>query len=209
MKLYYSAGSCSTSCHITLEESGLKYEAIKIDWDNESDPNVALVCKLNSLGTLPILITDEGKQLDQNIAIHTYIAERALEKNLLPKSGTVERAQAMNWLSFVASDLHKTIGGLFGVQGISPDKNVQEAVRTHLVNKSNECLAYLNQHLLGNDYLMGSTFTVADAYAFVVLGWTKWLEIPLTSYPNVKNYLSKIESRPAVQKVLKEEGLCD
>src|SRR4051812_37233775 len=89
MKLYYSAGSCSTSCHITLEESGLKYEAIPIDWDNASDPNVAVVTKLNPLGTLPVFITDEGKQLDQNIAIHTYVADKAAGKNLLPLVGTV------------------------------------------------------------------------------------------------------------------------
>ncbi|MEK6579173.1 MAG: glutathione transferase GstA, partial [Bdellovibrionota bacterium] len=50
MKLYYSAGSCSTACHITLEESGLKYEAVEVDWDNTSDPNIALVEKLNPLG---------------------------------------------------------------------------------------------------------------------------------------------------------------
>src|SRR5580704_6162401 len=103
MKLYYSAGSCSTSCHLTLEESGLKYEAIEVDWDNPSDPNVSLVSKLNSLGTLPILITDEGKQLDQNLAIHVYVADKAQGRNLLPPSGTVERAEALNWLSFICS----------------------------------------------------------------------------------------------------------
>ena len=70
MKLYYSAGSCSTSCHITLEESGLKYETVAIDFDNASDPNIAVSEKLNGLGTLPILVTDDGKQLDQNLAIH-------------------------------------------------------------------------------------------------------------------------------------------
>src|SRR4051812_34401540 len=112
MKLYYSAGSCSTSCHITLEESGLKYDAIEVDFDNASDPNVALVSKLNALGTLPILITDDGKQLDQNLAIHTYIADKAPGKNLLPAEGTYERAEALNWLSFVCSDLHKGIGAL-------------------------------------------------------------------------------------------------
>src|SRR3982751_4097930 len=101
MKLYYSAGSCSTSDHITLEESGLKYEAIGIDWDNASDPNIAIVNKLNPLGTLPIFITDEGKQLDQNLSIHTYIADSAPNKGLLPPVNTVERAQALNWLSFV------------------------------------------------------------------------------------------------------------
>src|SRR3954464_7385082 len=93
MKLYYSAGSCSTSCHITLEESGLKYEAIEVDWDNKSDPNISVVTKLNPLGTLPILVTDDGNQLDQNLAIHTYIADLAPDKKLLPKVGTFERAQ--------------------------------------------------------------------------------------------------------------------
>src|ERR1700721_599576 len=101
MKLYYSAGSCSTSCHITLEESGLKYEAIEVDWDNASDANIPAGSKLNPLGTLPILITDDGKQLDQNLAIHAYVAELATGKGLLPQSGTVERAEALNWLSFV------------------------------------------------------------------------------------------------------------
>ena len=207
MKLYYSAGSCSTSCHITLEESGVKYEAIEIDWDNATDPNIALVAKLNPLGTLPILLTDDGKQLDQNLAIHTYVADQAPGKNLLPAIGTFERAQALNWLSFVCSDLHKSIGGLFGLQRISEDKTVQSTVRNYMMGSINDCLTYLNTHLNGKDYLMGSQFTPADAYAFVVLGWTKWLEIPIASYQNVEKYLARVAARPAVTKVLKAEGL--
>ncbi|MCM2279031.1 MAG: glutathione binding-like protein [Oligoflexia bacterium] len=207
MKLYYSAGSCSTSCHITLEESGLKYEAVAVDWDNPSDPNVALVTKLNPLGTLPILITDEGAQLDQNLAIHAYVADKAPRKELLPPAGSVERAEALNWLSFVCSDLHKSIGGLFGVKSYSEDPAVQAAVRGHLVDKSNELLTYLEARLAGKDYLMDKVFTAADAYAFVVLGWCQWLEIPLTPYPTIQKYLARVAARPAVAKVLKEEGL--
>ncbi|MGK5085490.1 glutathione binding-like protein [Bdellovibrionota bacterium FG-1] len=207
MKLYYSAGSCSTSCHITLEESGLKYEAIEVDWDNASDPNIAVVAKLNPLGTLPVLITDEGRQLDQNFAIHAYVADLAPSKNLLPSSGTFERAEALNWLSFVCSDLHKSIGGLFSVSRISDDKTIQATVRNYMVERSNECLRYLDAKLAGKDYLMGKTFTAADAYAFVVVGWTQWLEIPTTPYPNIQSYMGRIAARPAVTKVLKEEGL--
>lgn len=207
MKLYYSAGSCSMSCHITLEESGLKYEAIEVDWDNASDPNVAMVSKLNPLGTLPIFVTDEGKQLDQNLAIHTYVADKAQGKNLLPQAGTVERAEALNWLSFVAADLHKGIGALFSVPGISQDKAVQGAARKYMLDRANEYIKYVDEKLAGKDYLMGKTFTPADAYAFVVLGWTKWLEIPLTPYKNVQAYMERMASRPAVAKVLKAEGL--
>lgn len=207
MKLYYSAGSCSTSCHIVLEESGLKYEAIEVDWDNASDANAALVSKLNPLGTLPILITDDGKQLDQNLAIHTYVADKAPEKKLLPPHGTYERAEAMNWLSFVASDLHKGIGALFGLPYISKDKAVLEVVRKSMLEKANEYIAYTDAKLAGKEYLAGKSFTPADAYAFVVLGWTKYLEIPLAPYKNIQSYMARVAARPAVANVLKAEGL--
>lgn len=206
MKLYYSAGSCSTSCHITLEESGLPYEAVKIDWDNAKDPNIAVVEKLNPLGTLPILITEEGHQLDQNLAIHTYVAEKS-SRHLLPVANTIERAQAMNWLSFVASDLHKSIGGLFSLDEMTADSKAKSEVRNFIVQRSNGYIQHMETHLEGREYLMGTDFTPADAYAFVVLGWTKWMDIPLAPYKNVEKYMKRISERPAVAKVLKVEGL--
>ncbi len=206
MKLYYSAGSCSTSCHITLEESGLKYEAIEVDWDNAADPNHEVVAKLNPLGTLPILLTEEGKQLDQNVAIHTYIADKAGSK-LLGPVGSYERALAMNWLAFATSDLHKSIGALFSTQGFSTVKSEQDAFRKFYKGKSADMLAYLDTKLEGQDYLCGKQFTPADAYVFVVVGWTKWLEIPTTDFKNLERYMARVAARPAVAKVMKEEGL--
>lgn len=207
MKLYYSAGSCSTSCHIILEESGLKYEAVGIDWDNLSDPHIAEVTKLNPLGTLPILITDEGKQLDQNIAIHTYVADKAPASKLLPPVGTIERAEAINWLAFVGTDLHKSIGALFGLGAISQDKPTQEIIRKYMVSRADECLAYMDSKLEGKDYLLGKNFSPADAYAFIVTGWTKWLDIPISQYNNIQAYLKRVAFRPAVAKVLHDEDL--
>jgi glutathione S-transferase len=209
MKLLYSAGSCSTSCHISLEESGLKYEAVEVDWDNPSDPNIAQVEKLNPMGTLPILITDEGKVLNQNAAIHTYIADKASGRNLLPPVGTVERAEAINWLGFVNSDLHKAFGPMFALSSTFKEPAVNSVVKNWSLANVNQCLGLMDQSLAGKDYLTGKTFTVADAYAFVVVGWTKWLQIPTEQYRNVNAYLGRIYQRPAVQKVLKEEGLLE
>lgn len=205
MKLYYSAGSCSTSCHITLEESGLDYQAQELDWDKPQE--AALVAKLNPMGTLPVAVLDNEQVLFQNIAIHTHVADQAPQSGLLPKPGTPERAEAMNWLSFVASDLHKAFSPLFGIPGISKDPKAQEDVRTWAVGNVNECLRVLNDRLAGRDYVLGKQFSVVDSYAFVVLGWAQYLKIPLTSYANVQAYLGRVAQRPAVQKVLKEEGL--
>ncbi len=205
MKLFYSAGSCSTSCHITLEESGLKYEATEVDWDKPGATEE--VAQLNPLGTLPVLKTDNGTTLTQNIAIHTHIADQAPEKGLLPPTGTLERATVMNWLSFVCSDLHKAFSPLFALERISPDKNVQHAVRTWATGEVKGYLSFLDKNLTGKDYLTGKTFTVADAYAFVVVNWTQWVGISIEEYKNLKIYLARVAERPAVKKVWKEEGL--
>ncbi len=208
MKLYYSAGSCSTSCHIALEEAGLKYEAIEVDFDNASDPNLLLTQKLNALGTLPILITDDGKQLDQNLSIQVYAADLAPEKKLLPAQGTFERAEALNWLSFVAADMHKAVGGMFGVAAYT-DNNVKDTVRKNLLVRANEVLKYVDNRLHGRNYIMGDQFTVIDAYAFVVASWTKYLDISLAPYSNLQTYMGRVAARPAVAKVLKAEGLTE
>ncbi|MEO7163819.1 MAG: glutathione S-transferase family protein, partial [Bdellovibrionia bacterium] len=70
-------------------------------------------------------------------------------------------------------------------------------------------LAYLDQRLSGKDYLTGKTFTVADSYCFVVVGWAKGMDIPLTPYKNLQAYLARVSQRPAVHKVLQEEGLLE
>jgi glutathione S-transferase len=207
MKLYYSSGSCSMSCHITLEESGLKYEAIQVDFDNANDPNVALVMKMNPLGTLPILITDHGQQIDQNLAIHAYVAEMAPTKHLLPKAGTTDFISALNMLSFVAADLHKSVGGLFSLAAYESDKDTQAKVRAVLLPRANECLQYLDTKLEGKSYLMGETFSAVDAYAFTVTSWTKYLDVSIAGYTNLDKYMTRVAARPAVAHVLKVEGL--
>lgn len=209
MKLYYSAGSCSTSCHITLEESGLKYEAIGVDWDNEQDPNIAVINKLNPLGTLPVFLTKEETQLDQNVAIHTYVADLVPEKKLLPPPGTIERAEAMNWLAFVSSDLHKAFSPLFALHAIGTEKVVQDKVREWSVKNVKNYLSYMDSHLNGKDYLTGKNFTIVDAYAFVVVNWTQWVRISVEPYKNIQAFLNRVSERPAVKKVYLEEGLIE
>lgn len=207
MKLYYSAGSCSTCCHIALEEAGLSHEAIAVDFDQTSDPNFIQAMKLNGMGTLPVLDFGNGKALTQNLSILTYIADNAPEKKLLPAQGTFERAEAMTWLSFVAADLHKAVGGLFGVPHYSTDAAKKEEYRAYQMKSAEQTLSYLNANLAGKDYLMGKQYTVADAYAFIVVGWTKWLNVSLDAYPNIQSYMGRILERPATQKVFKIEGL--
>ena len=207
MKLYYSSGACSTSCHIAAEEAGIAYTGIEVSWDKNQ--NVAELEKLNPLGAAPVMVSDQGKVLTQNMAILEYIADSMPASKLLAEKGTWERVETMSWLSFVASDFHKAFGPLFQATAMSTSDAAQAEIKNYAVGNINKYLEHLDQNLAGKDYIMGKQFTIADSYLFVVLGWCKWLEIKTDGYKNVTGYMGRVFERPAVQKVMKLEDLLD
>ncbi|MGZ3688478.1 MAG: glutathione binding-like protein [Bdellovibrionota bacterium] len=188
--LHVSPGACSMSCHIAFEEAKLPVDVQIGQWE--------VIRKLNPQGAVPVLETEDGKILTQNIGILTYIAQRAPQ--LLPKAGSFEYAQAYQWLSWVASDLHPAYGPLFNDE--LPEERVkQQTERVHGLLKA------ANAYLAGKRFLVGDQFTAADALFFTVYSWSKVLEIETKDYENLNAYARSIAVRPAVQTVMKREGL--
>ena len=54
---------------------------------------------------------------------------------------------------------------------------------------------------------MGDTFTVADAYLFVVTNWSAFVGLDMTPYTELLAYRARIGARPAVVAAMKAEGL--
>ncbi|MEQ9199999.1 MAG: glutathione binding-like protein [Rhodospirillales bacterium] len=59
----------------------------------------------------------------------------------------------------------------------------------------------------GRDHLLGETFTVADAYMFVVSNWANFVGIDLSRWPNVQAFVGRVAARPSVQAAMVAEGL--
>ncbi len=207
MKLFYSAGACSLSCHIALNEAGLAFEAHEVDWDENK--NVDELMRRNPFGAVPMMVMEDGSTLTQNQAILTFIADSAPKANLLPAYGTRERANAIQWLATVSTDVHKAFGPLFGYTAKVKGEEAQKEVREWLVGNLDAALTTVDSHLAGKDYLMGSQFTVADAYLFTVYNWCQWVKVPTEKYKNLNTFSSRVYQRPAVQKAMKTEGLLD
>jgi glutathione S-transferase len=66
---------------------------------------------------------------------------------------------------------------------------------------------WLSAFIKDKNFLMGSTFTVADAYLFTVLNWTRHLKIDLSRWPVLTAFQARVAQRPKVQQAMKEEGL--
>jgi glutathione S-transferase len=147
-----------------------------------------------------VLKLDDGQLLTEGPAILQYIADQNPAAKLAPPNGTIERLRVQEWLNFVTSELHKTFTPLFDA---SADPKVKEYYQNVLSRK----LDWLNGALAGKAFLTGNDFTIADAYAFVVLNWTNFLGIDLSKYPNIQDFQARVAARPKVQEAMAAEGL--
>jgi len=200
MKLFYAPGACSLSPHIVSREAGLPLELVKVDLKAKQYDGGADYLKINSKGYVPALQLDSGQVLTEGPAIVQYLADQKPDARLAPKNGSAERYQLQEWLNFITSELHKGFSPLFKPN--TPD----EYKRISRENLSNR-IEWLDKQLRGKDYLMGKTFSVADAYAFTVLSWSKPLQFDLSRWANVTAYLARVGARPKVQEALRSEGL--
>lgn len=200
MKLYYSPGACSLSPHIVLNEGGFNFEIEKVTLATKKTETGADYTTINPNGYVPALILDGGEILTEGPAIIQYLADRAPEKRLVPLAGTIQRYQLMEWLNFISTELHKGFSPLFNPKTPEDWKTV---VKAQLARR----FSYVEKKLQGKNWLMGEDFTVADAYLFTVLGWSKHVGVDLSPWPQMIAYLDRVASRPAVQAALKAEGL--
>jgi glutathione S-transferase len=181
MKLYYSTGACSMSPHIVLHEAGLPFEAVLASTKN-------------------LLELDNGERLSEGPAIVQYIADLVPAKKLAPAAGTMARYRLQEWLNYITSELHKGFSPLFNPATPADYKPMASA---RLIDR----LTIVDKALAGKEFLMGDTFTVADAYLFTVAGWSKFVSLDISALTNLTAYLGRIAARPAVQQAMRAEGL--
>ena len=200
MKLYYSPGACSLSPHIVLREAGIPFELEQVDLKVKQTKAGADFRAINPKGYVPALQLDDGQVLTEGPAIVQYLADRKPEARLAPTAASPERYRLQEWLNYLTSEIHKGLGSLFNAA-------MPDAWKTVVKDNLAQRFAFLTNNLEGKPYLMGESFSVADAYLFTLLGWTKWLDIDLGKWPVLKAYSDRVAQRPAVQAALKAEGL--
>lgn len=200
MKLYYSPGACSLSPHIVSNEAELPLELVKVDLQGKHTETGEDFRQINPNGYVPVLILDNGNKLIEGPAIVQYLADLVPDKKLAPPAGSFERYQLQQWLNFISTEIHKSFSSLF--KPATPEAAKQLAIDTLAAR-----LETVSEHLSIQAFLLGEHFSVADAYLFVTLRWSPYLNFDLSRWPRLIRYADKISARPAVQKAMQEEGL--
>ena len=199
MKLYFSPGACSLSPHIALREAGVEPELVRVDLATKKLADGSDYLAINPKGYVPALQLDDGTLLTEGPAILLYIVQNLARTPLGPKEG-MGLVRLVEWLNFIATEIHKGFSPLFKPNCPPEWKAV---AKENLLKR----LQWGDGQLAQRTWLLGEEFSVADVYLFVCTTWTAYVQIDLGQFPALARFAEKVSQRPAVQAALKAEGL--
>ena len=181
LTLYFAPGSSSMAVHIALHEIGVPFQGRPMSFRN-NDMGAPGYLALNPEGKVPTLVVD-GRPLTEVAAILFYLARRFPEAELLPDDIEAE-AQALSWMSFIASTLHpaRRLGLEYArqVYGIADRR-------------------------LGEGWALGA-YSIADIHLFR-LYWrlANSLRPAPEEFPNLTAHYARMMARRAVRRTIEAE----
>lgn len=199
MKLFYSPNACSLAPHIVLRELGLPFDLIKVDLQQHLTELGEDFYLLNKKGQVPVLQLEDGSFLTEGAVISQFLVDQFERRDLLAEINTVERYHTLSWMNFIAAEIHKAYSPFF-------HESYGEDSKTIFSTILNKHYAWVDQQLDGQNYLMGSNFTIADIYLFVVTRWADFIGLDLGHFIHLTAFMQRIARRQTVQDAIAAEA---
>ena len=194
MELFASPMACSLASHITALEAGLPVKVRFIE--NKKTDDGGDYYKISVNGYVPALRLDDGQVLNEGPSVLQYLADRKPEAGLAPAWGTIERYQLIDTLNYLSTELHKRI--FYNIFAPTTSAETKEAAKSQLA----PMLDAVAKRLGDRETLVGTSFTVADAYLVTLLNWAAFLKVDFAKWPTLQAYHQRHLKRPSVARAM-------
>ena len=207
--LYWAPGASSIAPHVVLEEVGQPYRLEEVFIDQKGTAEILTrpeYLKVNPKGRVPVL-TIGDRVLTEAPAIMTFLARRHPTSNLLPKDTEAE-ARCFEWMNWLSTAVHAVaFGQIVRPQRFVLDAKDYPAVITRGRQNLGKAFAFIEEQLQGRDWAVPGQFTIADAYLLFFYLGSKRAGLPMQErYPAWSQVTERALARPAVRRVLEQEG---
>jgi len=201
MKLFYLPGNtCAIAPHSILNELDIPVQLERVTFSgpkrtySEGD-----FFQINPLGYVPALKLSDGKILTETAAMIQYIADLKPEKKLIPTFGTWDRYLCQQWLSFIATEVHKGYGVLFY-------DNIPEAARLSGRKRLESRFDHIDKQLANVDFILNNKISIIDFYLCNLLNWTPEVQIDINQWPNLSRYYKNLFQRPSIKMAFEKQS---
>jgi len=199
MKLYNGLSPNGARVQVFLAEKGIEIPTVEVNV-LEGQTRTAEFQKLNSLGQIPVLETNDGTVITESIAICRYLEALNPEPKLFGAT-SLEQARIEMWARRMERQIFDTIGTvglhempLFADQ-IEQIPEYAASMRRQFFKK----LKWLDEELSdGRAFIAGDVFSVADITGIAALMVCVFLDLSIPDDVKfVKAWAEKMQARPS------------
>ena len=205
LQLYSFPTPNGVKVSITLEETGIPYEAHKVTL-SDVDVKSPEFLSLNPNNKIPAIIDPNGPDgpigIFESGAILLYLAEKSGQ---LAGKTTTDKAHVTQWLMFQMGGLGPMLGQLGFFVKFAGSEWEDKRPQQRYVNEAKRLLAVLEKQLGDRDWIAGD-YSIAD---IAIAPWLRALDfygakeaVGWDDHKNLVAYLDRFLERPAVQKGL-------
>lgn len=199
MELYYAPLACSLASHITCREAGIPITLRRVTLSTKAIEGGGNLLDINPKGAVPTLRRDDGSVLTEGPSVLQYLGDLVPSSGLCPDPASDQRYRLAEWLNFISTELHKRV--FYMMFTPESDQAAKAAARAAAPKR----LELVGRHLQQSPFLLGETFTVADAYLFWWLTLAGRVGIAISDHPRLEAFKSRCASRPGVRAALEFE----
>ena len=201
LKLYYAPGTCALAARIALIEANAPHEVVKLDFSKGEQRSPEYLA-INPKGRVPALVTERGV-LTETPALLAYIARRFPEARLAPLDDAYAFAHMQEFHGYLSSTVHVAHAHGRRAGRWADDEAAIASMQRKVAANMAECFGVIERHYLGDaPWVLGSDYSVADAYLFTIAGWLEGDGVAIAGFPKVQAHFKRMGERAAVRGAL-------
>ena len=202
LKLYYAPDTCALASHITLEQVGAEYEAVRVNF-SENEENSPEYLRINPKGRVPALITSHGI-LTETPAILQFICQSYPEAGLAPLDDVFETARMNAFNSYLCSTVHVAHAHRLRGNRWADDPLAIAAMQAKVPQSVGDAFALVESELHG-PWVLGERYSICDIYLFTLAQWLEADGVDTEKLPRVLDHRNRMLQSPVVAKIVAAE----
>lgn len=198
LKLFYAPGTCALASRIALEDAGAAYEIVRVDFSRQEQRSPDYL-RINPKGRVPALSTDKGI-LTETPAILAYIAQSFPDAGLAPLDDPFAFAEMQAFNSYLCASVH--VNHAHGRRGArwADEQSSFADMKRKVPETMGASFQLIEDGMLRGPWVMGDTYTVADAYLFTLSRWLEGDGVDIKTLPKVKDHFERMSMLDSVQR---------
>lgn len=211
MRLYVLPGACSLASHMALEAVAQTLPADKLPFEiivvERSENRLPAYLAINPLGTVPVLVTDDGRPIVECFAVLLHIAARFPEARLAPPIASSQRDRVHTLLSVMVTAGQPAFQMLWRSERFADTPEGRAAVRRMCQIRLAVLFERLENEIGTSGYLSDTGPDIADMYLYVLARWGLRLDRSTKSYPRLWALARKMSELPFVVRAMQRENI--